>query len=530
MKFDYVIVGAGSAGCVLANRLSADAGASVCLIEAGPADRSALIHAPLGIAAIVPTRHVNWAFDTVPQPGLNGRVGYQPRGRTLGGSSSINAMVYMRGHRGDYDDWAALLGDPGWSYDAVLPWFRKSERNERGADAWHGAEGELNVADLRSPSPASFGFVEAAKSRGQRANLDFNAAEQEGVGLYQVTQKGGRRCSAAVAFLHPVAARPNLKVLVECRALRLVLDGERASGVEVALGRHRETVEATREVILAAGAFGSPQLLLLSGVGPRAEIERHGIALRHELPGVGERLQDHVDYVLGYKSRSSDLLGLSPRGAWKLTRAVFEYRARHTGLITSNAAEAGGFVKTRPELERPDVQLHFVISALVDHARKLVPGHGMSCHACVLRPKSSGRVTLASADPFAPPRIDPNFLAEEDDLATLLAGFKLTREIMASEPLAPWREREMHSEGVKSDDELAHILRQRADTIYHPVGSCRMGRDAMAVVDASLRVRGVQGLRVADGSVMPTLIGGNTNAPIIMIAEKAAEMILAEAR
>ena len=525
MRYDYVIVGAGSAGCVLANRLSADPGTSVCLIEAGPADRSPLIHAPLGIAAIVPTRHVNWAFDTVPQAGLNGRLGYQPRGRALGGSSSINAMIYMRGHRGDYDDWAAL-GNRGWSYADVLPWFRKSERNERGADAYHGAEGELNVADLRSPNPVSFAFVEAAKSRGQRANPDFNGAEQEGVGLYQVTQKEGRRCSAAVAFLHPVAARPNLRVLVECRALRLVLAGGRATGVEVALGRHRETIEAAREVILAAGTFGSPQLLLLSGIGPRAEIERHGIALRHELSGVGEHLQDHVDYVLAYKSSSSDLLGLSLRGAWKLGRAVFEYRARGTGLITSNAAEAGGFVKTRAGLERPDVQLHFVVSALVDHARKLVPGHGMSCHACVLRPKSTGRVALASADPFTPPRIDPNFLAAEEDLATLLAGFKLAREIMAADALAPWREREMHTEGVVSDDELAHRLRQRADTIYHPVGTCRMGADEMAVVDGELRVRGLEGLRVVDASVMPKLVGGNTNAPVIMIAERAAEAIL----
>lgn len=525
MRYDYVIVGAGSAGCVLANRLSADPGASVCLIEAGPADRSPLIHAPLGIAAIVPTRHVNWAFDTVPQAGLNGRIGYQPRGRTLGGSSSINAMIYMRGHRGDYDEWAAL-GNRGWSYDEVLPWFRKSERNERGADPYHGAEGELNVADLRSPNPVSLAFVAAAKSRGQRANPDFNAAEQEGVGLYQVTQKGGRRCSAADAFLHPVATRANLRVLVECRALRLLFAGARVTGVEIALGRRRETIEAAREVILAAGTFGSPQLLLLSGIGPRDEIERHGIALRHELPGVGENLQDHVDYVLVHKSSSSDLLGLSLRGAWKLGRAVLEYRARHTGPVTSNVAEAGGFVKTRAGLERPDVQLHFVIGGLVDHARKLQLGHGMSCHACVLRPKSRGRVALASADPLAAPRIDPNFLAAEHDLATLLAGVKLMREIMAADALAPWRGCDLHTEGVTSDDELAHIIRQRADTIYHPVGSCRMGSDAGSVVDGEFRVRGLEGLRVVDGSVMPALVGGNTNAPIIMIAERAARQVL----
>jgi len=435
MQVDYVIVGAGSAGCVLANRLSADPARSVCLVEAGPRDTSPLIHVPAGIAAILPTRHVNWAFDTVPQPGLNGRVGYQPRGRVLGGSSAINAMIYMRGHRGDYDDWAAL-GNAGWSYDEVLPWFRKSERNARGADAYHGDAGELDVADLRSPNAASHAFVEAARSRGHRVTADFNGAEQEGVGLYQVTQRDGRRCSAAVAFLRPVAARPNLSVLTECRALRVVLAGGRATGVEVARGRHRETITATREVIVSAGAFGSPQLLMLSGIGPRDELERHAIDLRHELPGVGARLQDHVDYVLVCRSPRRDLFGLSAGGTLRLGKAIYDYAAHHRGMLTTNFAEAGGFLKTRPGLARPDVQLHFVIGALVDHARKLVFGHGLSCHVCVLRPKSSGRVGLASADPGAPPRIDPAFLADEDDLKTLVAGYRLVREILNAELLS----------------------------------------------------------------------------------------------
>ena len=520
VQFDTVIVGAGSAGCVLANRLSADPAHRVCLIEAGPEDRSPLIHIPAGILGTLPRRQVNWAFATEPQPGLGGRRGYQPRGRVLGGSSSINAMIYMRGHRSDYDDWAAL-GNPGWAYSDVLPVFRRSEDQQRGADAWHGIGGELPVADLASPAVASGAFVESAVRAGLKRNPDFNGASQDGAGLYQVTQRRGRRCSATVAFLRPVLARPNLAVLTGRHATRIVFEGGRATGVEVVGPGGTARIGATRELILSAGVFGSPQLLLLSGVGPRKELERHGIAVRHELPGVGANLADHVDLALVYRSDDARLMGITARTALRALAGYFAWRNRGTGILTTNFAEAGAFLRTREGLARPDVQLHFVVGLVDDHARKLHYGYGVSCHVAVLRPKSRGRVGLQSADPRAAPRIDPAFLAEADDLATLVAGVRRAREIMEGAPLAPHRGAELFTEGT-GDEALVAQIRRRADTIYHPVGTCRMGSDAMSVVDATLRVHGIEGLSVVDASVMPTLVGGNTNAPTVMIAEKAA--------
>lgn len=524
MEFDYVIVGAGSAGCVLANRLSADPAVSVCLVEAGPTDRSPLIHTPAGIVGILPTRHVNWAFNTVPQRGLGGRQGYQPRGRTLGGSSAINAMVYIRGHRTDYDDWAAL-GNLGWSYDEVLPWFRRSEDFYAGADTFHGMNGELRVSALDA-HPATHAFVEAGCAAGHRLNADFNGAEQEGVGHYHVTIRDGRRCSAAVAFLHPLqGVRGNLTVLTGAHATSVILEGKTARGVMVRVKSRELELRARRETILSAGAFGSPQLMLLSGIGDEAALRPHGIATRHLLPGVGHGLVDHPDYVLSYKTSDPSLMGLSLRGAVTMTRAFFEYRARQTGPLASNFAEAGAFLRTDPTLARPDVQLHWVTGIVGDHNRKPHLGHGMSCHVCVLRPKSRGSVGLQSADPLAAPRIDPDFLAHDDDVATLLKGYKMTREIMASGPLTRYAPREMHVKNVRSDEELVALLRRRTDTIYHPVSTCRMGVDDMAVVDHRLRVHGTERLRVIDASVMPTLVGGNTNAPSIMIGEKGAAMI-----
>ncbi len=475
VRFDYVIVGAGSAGCVLANRLSADPARSVCLIEAGPADRSPLIHIPAGVLATLPGRYLNWAYHTVPQPGLMGRRGYQPRGRTLGGSSSINAMIYIRGHRGDYDGWAAM-GNPGWSYDEVLPYFRRSEDQQRGADHYHGVGGELSVADLQSPVPASLAFVESAIRHGLRANGDFNGANQEGAGLYQVTQRRGRRCSAAVAFLHPVRLRPNLSVLTGASAERILLDGRRATGVLVAGRAGRQRIEATREVILSAGVFGSPQLLMLSGIGAREELGRHGIALLHELPGVGANLADHVDLSLVYRSSDPSLMGITLRTAVRAIPGYFEWRRRGTGMLTTNFAEAGAFLKTRADLARPDVQLHFVNGMVDDHARRLHYGYGVSCHVAVLRPASRGSVRLNSADPKDAPCIDPNFLASDADVATLLAGVKIAREIMGGAPLDRHRGVEFHAIG-QSDEELTDRIRRRADTIYHPVGTCRMGHD-----------------------------------------------------
>jgi choline dehydrogenase-like flavoprotein len=527
--YDYIIVGAGSAGCVLANRLSADPNVKVCLLEAGKADTSLFIHMPAGTAAMLPTRLNNWAFETEPQSGLNGRRGYQPRGKALGGSSSINAMIYTRGHRWDYDHWASL-GNPGWSYDEVLPYFKRSEHNERGGDDYRGVGGPLNVADLRSPNPVDEAFLRASEQAGFKRLEDFNGAEQEGVGYYQVTQKNGERCSAAKAYLTPVLQRPNLTVITQARATRILFEGKRAVGVAyVRRGKPCEA-RATREVLLSAGALQSPQLLLLSGVGPREELGRHGIDVVHELPGVGQNLHDHIDYVACYKSKSKELFGLSLAGGLRLLRAVQAYRKDRTGMLTTNYAEAGGFLKTDPALEVPDVQLHFVIGMVDDHSRKLHWGHGFSCHVCVLRPKSRGRIGLHSADPLRPPLIDPNFFGEPEDLEVMLRGFKLMQRIMQAPGLAAYGGKDVYTANAKGDDDLREALRQRADTIYHPVGSCKMGDDDLAVVDSELRVHGLEGLRVVDASVMPTVVGGNTNAPVIMIGEKAADMILAGVR
>lgn len=528
MQADYVIVGAGSAGCVLAARLSEDPSLSVCLIEAGPVDRSPAIHCPAGMSALVPRRSdLNWAFETVGQPGLNGRQAYQPRGRGLGGSSSINAMVYTRGHPADYDDWAAL-GNSGWGYADVLPYFLRAEHNERGASAHRGTGGPLNVADLRDPHRASLAFVAAAREAGYAVNPDFNGPVQEGFGLYQVTQKNGRRHSAARAYLAAALERPNLRVLTASHALKLMLEGQRAIGVECRGPHGLFQVRARREVVLSAGALQSPQLLMLSGIGPGTELRRHGIAVQHELPGVGRNLQDHIDYIAPFESDANDLFGLTVRQLLRLPRMLRDYRRHGRGLLTTNFSEAGGFARTRLELERPDVQFHFLPALAEDHGRRRAWGrYGVSCHVCVLRPKSVGSVTLSGADPLAAPSIDPNFLSHEDDVKTLVAGYRIVRRIMAQPALSRFVKREVYP-APPDDDALVELIRRRADSIYHPVGTCRMGRDAQAVVDASLRVHGLQGLRVVDASVMPTLVAGNTNAPTIMIAEKAADLIQGE--
>jgi choline dehydrogenase-like flavoprotein len=525
MEFDYIIVGAGSAGCVLANRLSADPSVRVCLLEAGGADRSPLIHTPIGVAAILPTRHVNWAFKTVPQPGLGGRLGYQPRGKTLGGSSSINGMIYIRGHQSDFDDWAAL-GNPGWSHADVLPFFRKSEMYHGGASAHHGGDGELYVGRASS-HPASQAFIKAAQLAGHPYNPDFNGADQEGVGPYDVTIRDGRRWSTATAFLKPVREqRSNLVVFTNAQAERILLQGKRAVGVQVRIKGKREALKARREVLVSAGAFGSPQLLMLSGIGAEAELKPHGIAVQHELPGVGQNLQDHPDVVLCYRSQDTSLPGFSVTGGVKMTQAFVEYTRKKTGVFASNCGEAGAFLKTDPGLSRPDIQLHSVISLVDNHNRRLHWGHGYSCHVCVLRPKSIGTVGLHSADPHAAPRIDPKLLSHDDDVRTLLKGYRMTRDILEQAPMARYAMRDIYSHGLYGDEELIEVLRQRTDTIYHPVGTCKMGNDEAAVVDSQLRVQGMEGLRVVDASIMPTLVGGNTNAASIMIAERAAQWLM----
>jgi choline dehydrogenase-like flavoprotein len=433
-------------------------------------------------------------------------------------------MVYVRGHRSDYDGWAAL-GNAGWSYAEVLPYFLRSEHNERLSDHFHAQGGALNVADARSPSAFTELWLAAAEEQGFARTRDFNGAEQEGVGFYQLTQKNGERWSAAAAFLTPNLGRPNLQVRTSARATRIVFDGTRAAGVEYRGGGAVHDVRARREVILSAGAFQSPQLLLLSGIGDAAELQAMGIAPVLHLPGVGRNLRDHVDFVIAYQSCHRDLIGFMPGDIVNALRSSVRYRCERRGIFTSNIAEAGGFVKSLPGLEVPDLQLHFCIGILESHGRKLHANRGFSSHVCVLRPKSAGRVTLQSSDPLAAPSIDPAYFSDPEDLEAMVRGFKISRAIIESPILAPFRGRELFTGGARTDTEIREVLRQRSDTIYHPVGTCRMGIDDDAVVDAQLRVRGITGLRVVDASVMPTLPGGNTNAPTIMIGEKASDLI-----
>lgn len=523
---DYIIIGGGSAGCTLAARLSEDPRSHVTLLEAGPTDSSMFIHCPAGIAVLAQTGKAGWGLNTVPQRGLDGRIGFQPRGKVLGGSSSINAMVYARGHRADYDHWASL-GNAGWSYADVLPYFKRAEHNQRGADEFHGGDGPLSVSDLMSPNAFSHAFVEAGRQAGFPVNADFNGADQEGVGIFQVTHRRGERCSAAKAYLTGNAARTNLAVETNAQVTRILFEGKRAVGVEFMQRGQLRQIRSRREVLLSAGAFHSPQILMLSGIGPAAHLAAHGITLLHDSPGVGANLHDHADAVQVYDApKLTDLLGVSFTGVWRVLKGILEWKQHRTGLLTTNIAEAGGFVKSDPTEPIPDLQFHFVIGKLVDHGRKVMFGHGYSCHVCVLRPNSRGSVTLASADPFMPPLIDPNFLDDADDVARMVKGFRIMREMLAQPALARFGARELsRSASAQTDAEIEGFIRGQADSIYHPVGTCRMGSDSMAVVDAQLRVHGIEGLRVVDASIMPRIVGGNTNAPTIMIAEKAADLI-----
>jgi len=519
--YDYVIVGAGSAGCVLANRLSA-AGNEVLLLEAGNPDEKREIGIPAAFFELFRS-DVDWGYETAPQPELNDRECYWPRGKTLGGSSSINAMIYARGQPADYDSWAAA-GNDGWAYEDVLPYFKRAEHNERGSSEYHGTDGPRHVADHQSPNELSEAFVEAGQAVGLPHNEDFNADEQAGVGFYQVTQKDGGRHSAADAYLKPVLDRPTLTATTGAQVTRVRFDGREAVGVEYVQDGNSspKSVDANEEVILSAGVINSPQLLMLSGVGPADHLADHGISVVHDLPGVGRNLQDHLHVKVNYACEQP----VSLEGADSLWN-LLKYLLLNRGPLTSNVAEAGGFASVAGEGDRPDVQLHFGPSYSVNHGFDNPAGHGFWLGALCLRPESRGRITLRSDDPLAEPRIDPNYLSEEADLEILLDGLKLVREILQAEPFDDYRGREVSpGADVESDAELIEHIRETAHSLYHPVGTCKMGDGDMAVVDDSLAVHGVDGLRVVDASIMPTVTSGNTDAPTTMIAEKAADDIL----
>ena len=532
--FDYIIVGAGSAGCVLAHRLSADPGVRVLLLEAGPRDWHPYVHIPAGLAKLVLKKELNWDYSTAPEPQLDGRMLWWPRGKLLGGSSSINAMCYTRGDARDYDEWVSL-GAEGWHWDAVLPYFRKAEGNSRGADAFHGAEGPLTVSDPRHRNPLSAVFVEAAGQAGFPLNADFNGAVQEGFGFYQTTTRNGARCSSATAYLDPIRGkRPNLKIITGALARKLLFEGGRASGVLYTVGGAAFAEGAAREIILCGGAINSPQLLMLSGIGPAAHLRQHGIAVHTDLPGVGDNLQDHLDICTLQRATQP----ITYDGADTLlneARIAFEYLLRRQGPGTSNIAEAGGFLRSAlAEDERADLQFHFVPAQLDDHGRNRLPGHGFTLHACFLRPKSRGRILLASADAGTKPRIEANYLGDPEgfDRRVMRECLRISRQIIAQPAFSPYRgEERFPGAGVVDEAAIDAFIRRKAESIYHPVGTCAIGPDGdrMAVLDPRLRVRGVSGLRVVDASVMPRLIGGNTNAPTIMIAERAADWILSGA-
>ena len=464
--------------------------------------------------------------------GLNGRRGYQPRGKALGGSSAINAMLYVRGQREDFDGWRDL-GCEGWGFNDVLPYFKRAENNQRGNSEWHGTGGPLSVAFQQSPRSVSAAWIEAAQQCGIALNEDFNGPDQEGAGLHQVTQfwddqRNGERCSVAAGYLHPIMAqRPNLTVITGAHATELLWDEQRISGVAYRRGSHALQVHAKAEVVLCAGAFQSPQLMMLSGIGPAAMLQSMGIQVKNDLPGVGANLQDHLDVTLAYHSLRSDVLGIAPGAAWQLLKGIHQWRKDGTGLVATPYAEAGAFVRCAPDAQRPDIQFHFVVARVEDHARSLHWGYGYSCHVCVLRPHSRGSVGLQSRDPLDVPLIDPAFLSDDRDSALMVEGVKKLRTIMQAPALLAYRGKEIYTADIQTDAQWESYIRQRADTIYHPVGTCKMGaaHDLMAVVDPHLSVKGVAGLRVVDASVMPTLVSGNTNAATVMLAEKAADLL-----
>lgn len=532
--YDYIIIGGGSAGCVLANRLSEDGSKRVLLLEAGGKNDSLLVRMPAGVGELIKAKGVsNWGFWTEAEPHLNNRRLWWPRGKGLGGSSAINGMIYIRGHARDYDQWRQM-GLKGWSYAEVLPYFKKSEALDTGADAYHGGQGPLNISHAKADNPIFDKLIKAGVEAGFAETRDFNGYQQEGFGPYQLTIHNGKRWSAAAAYLAPIAGkRPNLVIETEARTTKIVVENGRAVGVDYLQGKDNaaKSARAGREVLLCAGAVQSPHILQLSGIGDPEELKAAGVPVVHALPGVGQNLQDHLDVTLSWTCPQPITLYSMTKGLKRLFIGL-NYMLRGTGPGTMNGLESGAFVKSRPDLDRPDLQIHCVLAIMKDHGKQPTAADGFTLHVCQLRPESRGRVGLASADPMADPAIYAGYLATEEDRRALREGVKIARKVAAQPALTPYVEAE-HEPGasVATDAEIDAWIAATGETIYHPVGTCKMGAesDPLAVVDDELRVRGIAGLRVVDASVMPTLIGGNTNAPTIMIAEKAADLILGRA-
>jgi choline dehydrogenase len=530
LEFDYVIVGAGSAGCVLANRLSADGKHSVLLLEAGPKDNNIWIHVPLGYGKLFKEKSVNWMYQTEPEPGLNGRQVFQPRGKVLGGSSSINGLLYVRGQHEDYDRWRQR-GNAGWGYQDVLPYFKKAENQQRGADTYHGTGGPLPVSDWRHADPLSEAFVTAAAETGIPTNPDFNGATQEGAGFFQTTTRRGRRASTAFSYLRPAKSRSNLQIETSALAQRILFEGRRARAVEYRQAGGLRTARARKEILISGGAYNSPQLLQLSGVGPAELLKQHGIDIVLDAPGVGNDLQDHMQVRLVMRCAQRVTLNDTLNHPVRRALAGARYAAFRKGPLTIAAGTSGAFFKTNPRLATPDIQIHFLPFSTDKMGEKLHSFSGFTASVCQLRPESRGSLRIRSADPTVPPEIRINYLATETDRSAFIEGIRILRKILSAPALKPYVVEEFAPGAkVSSDEEVLGFCRQTGSTVYHPTSTCRMGNDPLAVVDQRLRLRGIEGLRVVDASVMPDLMSGNTNAPTVMIAEKASDMILEDAR
>ncbi len=535
-EFDYIVVGAGSAGCVLAGRLSEDPGTRVLLLEAGPPDRSLWIHLPIGYGKTMWSDSLNWRFNTDPDPNMNGRRIYWPRGKTLGGSSSINGLIYIRGQREDYDHWAAL-GNAGWGHDDVLPYFVRSEGNQRGAIAGHGGDGPLKVSDIGAKHELIEAFIAGAQQVGVPRTDDFNGVHQEGAGYFQLTTYNGWRCSTASAYLKPAKHRPNLRIETDAFAAGLVMEGTRAVGVRYRQGGVIKTARCRGEVLLSAGSIQSPQLLQLSGIGPRALLEARGVPVVVDAPGVGENLQDHLQIRLGFECTRPITTNDQLNSTFGKMKIGLEWLLSRSGPLAVGINQGGCFMRAlrdddgRPVAATPDIQFHVATLSADMAGGKVHPYSGFTMSVCQLRPESRGHIRIRSTDPFEPPEMQPNYLSTELDRRTAVAGVKAARAIAASAAMRPYVKREVKpGPDAGSDDDLLEFCRNTGATIFHPTGTCRMGADPLAVVDARLRVHGAHGLRVVDCSVMPTLVSGNTNAPAVMVAEKAVDMIRDDAR